>query len=52
MEYVHISMQGFDINIVFAGLEGIHVVARLKMVPQKMSSSYMVIHQIKFRMQN
>jgi hypothetical protein len=44
-------MQGFDINIVFAGLEGIHVVARLKMVPQKMSSTYMVIRQIKFRMQ-
>jgi hypothetical protein len=44
-------MQGFDVNNFFVGLEGIHVVARLKMVAQKMSSSYMVIHQIKFKMQ-
>jgi hypothetical protein len=29
----------FDIDICFAGWEGIHVAARLKMVPQKMSSS-------------
>jgi hypothetical protein len=41
----------WEAPIVFAGLEGIHVVAILKIVPHKMSSSYMVIHQIKFRMQ-
>jgi hypothetical protein len=44
-------MKLWEAPIVFVGLEGIHVVAILKIVPQKMSSSYMVIHQIKFRMQ-